>query len=74
LADAAATAVGNVVKGDDCQAAVQRGVEKAMSIKGVEGVLIIYRGFVGTTGKIPQIIKVNPCDTAARENLPPLPL
>jgi len=29
LADAAATAVGNVVKGDDIQAAVQRGIQKA---------------------------------------------
>ena len=60
LADAAATAVGNVVKGEDCEAAVQRGIDKALSIEGVEGVLIIYRGFTGTAGKIPQIIKVDP--------------
>ena len=60
LADAAATAVGNVVKGEDCEAAVQRGIDKALSIEGVEGVLIIYKGFTGTAGKIPQIIKVNP--------------
>ena len=60
LADAAATAVGNVVKGEDCQAAIQQGIDKALSIPGVEGVLIVYRGQVGTAGKIPQIIKVNP--------------
>jgi ApbE superfamily uncharacterized protein (UPF0280 family) len=60
LADAAATAVGNVVKGEDYQGAVQRGIDKALSIQGVEGVLIIYRGFTGTAGKIPQIIKVDP--------------
>jgi ApbE superfamily uncharacterized protein (UPF0280 family) len=59
LADAAATAVGNVVKGEDHQGAVQRGIDKAMSISGVEGVLIIYRGFTGTAGKIPQIIKID---------------
>ncbi len=58
LADAAATAVGNVVKGDDCQAAIQFGIDKALSIEGVEGVLVIYKGFVGTAGKIPQIIRV----------------
>ena len=62
LADAAATAVGNVVKGDDYQAAIQRGIDKAFSIHGVEGVLIIYKDFVGTAGKIPRIIKVDPCD------------
>ena len=69
LADAAATAVGNVVKGDDYQTAIQRGMGKALSIEGVEGVLIIYKGFVGTAGKIPRIIKVDPCDTSARKNL-----
>ena len=61
LADAAATAVGNVVKGDDYQAAIQRGMHMALSIEGVEGVLILYKGFVGTAGKIPKIIKVDPC-------------
>jgi ApbE superfamily uncharacterized protein (UPF0280 family) len=58
LADAAATAVCNVVKGEDCQAAIQVGISKALSIQGVEGVLIIYKGFTGTAGKIPKIIKV----------------
>jgi ApbE superfamily uncharacterized protein (UPF0280 family) len=60
LADAAATAVGNVVKGEDCQAAIQQGIDKALSIWGVEGVLILYKGFIGTVGKVPQIIKVEP--------------
>jgi ApbE superfamily uncharacterized protein (UPF0280 family) len=27
----------------------------------VEGVLIIYKSYVGTAGKIPKIIKVDPC-------------
>jgi ApbE superfamily uncharacterized protein (UPF0280 family) len=63
LADAAATAVGNVVKGEDCKAAVQRGIDRALSIESVEGVLIIYKGFTGTAGKIPQIIKVDPSST-----------
>ena len=63
LADAAATAVGNVVKGNDYPIAIQGGVDKALSIQGVEGVLIIYKGLVGTGGKIPQIIRVDTCDT-----------
>jgi len=60
LADAAATAVCNVVKGEDHQAAIQAGISKAQSIQGVEGVLIVYKGFTGTAGKIPQIIKIDP--------------
>ena len=60
LADAAATAVCNVVKGEDHQAAIQAGINKALAIEGVEGVLIVYKGFTGTAGKIPKIIKVDP--------------
>jgi len=60
LADAAATAVGNLVKGDDAQAGIQLGIGKALSIEGVEGVLVIYKGQVGTAGKIPEMIKVEP--------------
>jgi len=60
LADAAATAVCNVVKGEDHQVAIQAGVSKALSIQGVEGVLVVYKGFTGTAGKIPKIIKVDP--------------
>ena len=63
LADAAATAVGNVVKGEDFQAAIERGITVAKSIVGVEGALILYKGNVGTWGKIPQIIKVDPSTT-----------
>jgi ApbE superfamily uncharacterized protein (UPF0280 family) len=62
LADAAATAVGNVVKGEDHESAIQNGIEKAKSIRGVEGALILYKGAVGTFGKIPQIIKVQPSE------------
>ena len=58
LADAAATAVGNLVKGEDVKAGIQTGIDKGLSIEGVEGVLIIYHGQVGTAGKIPQIIKI----------------
>jgi ApbE superfamily uncharacterized protein (UPF0280 family) len=63
LADAAATAVGNVVKGEDYKVAIEKGIAVAKSIQGVEGVLILYKGCVGTWGKIPQIIKVGSSST-----------
>jgi ApbE superfamily uncharacterized protein (UPF0280 family) len=60
LADAVATAVCNVVKGEDTEAAIEAGINKGMSIVGVDGVFIIYKGQVGTAGKIPMMIKVAP--------------
>ena len=57
LADAAATAICNIVKGDPDQA-LRKGVEKALSIEGVEGVLIIYKGKVALAGDIPKIISI----------------
>jgi ApbE superfamily uncharacterized protein (UPF0280 family) len=57
LADAAATAVGNVVKGD-VETGIAAGINQGLSIPGVLGVFILYQGKVGTAGKIPQIIKV----------------
>lgn len=62
LADAAATAIGNVVKGEDAQLGIQAGLSRGMSIEDVDGVIIIYKGQVGTAGKIPQIIKIEPAE------------
>ena len=59
LADAAATAVGNVVRGLNADAGIKTGIKRGMGIEGVEGVLIIYKGKVGMAGKIPEIIKVD---------------
>jgi len=59
LADAAATAVGNIVKGNDPRKAIKRGIDKALSIEGVSGVFILYRGTVGKAGQVPQIIRIN---------------
>lgn len=60
LADAAATAVANVVKDEDFREAIECGINVAKSIAGVQGVMILYKGNVGTWGRIPQIIKVDP--------------
>jgi ApbE superfamily uncharacterized protein (UPF0280 family) len=58
LADAAATAVCNAVKGEDCDLAVRHGIEVAMSISDVKGVLIIFMGKVATAGEIPKLINI----------------
>ncbi len=58
VADAAATAVGNLVKGDDCRGAIKLGINEALSIEGVKGAFILYKKTVGKAGQIPQIIKV----------------
>jgi ApbE superfamily uncharacterized protein (UPF0280 family) len=60
LADAAATAVCNEVKGEEYSNAIEFGIKKAKSISGVLGVLIIYNELIGTWGSIPKIIKINP--------------
>jgi ApbE superfamily uncharacterized protein (UPF0280 family) len=57
LADAAATAVGNVVKGC-AEVGIQAGISRGLTIEGVEGVFILFKGEVGTAGKIPEIIKI----------------
>lgn len=49
LADAAATAIGNVVKGPET---MQAGIEKAETIEGITGLLIIEGGLVGAWGSI----------------------
>ncbi len=53
LADAAATATGNAVKSDKD---IEKGIEAAMSIPGVEGVLIIIGDKMGAFGSV-NIIK-----------------
>jgi len=59
IADAAATAVGNLIKGDDCREAVERGIKEALGIEGVRGVFILYKGIVGMAGQVPQLIRVS---------------
>ena len=60
LADAAATAVANLITGDNIQNVIKQGIDRALSIDGVSGVFILYRGIVGKAGQIPELIKLNP--------------
>ena len=60
IADAVATSVANVVRGDDVEGVVREAVELGLSIEGVRGVFVIYRGHVGLGGEVPAIIGVDP--------------
>ena len=59
VADAAATSVANLIRGDDVRAIIREGLDRALGIEGVKGVFILYRGEVGKAGKVPEIIKIN---------------
>jgi ApbE superfamily uncharacterized protein (UPF0280 family) len=58
LADAAATAAGNVVRGNDEAKAVKMGLHRAMAIKGVKGVFILYGQKAGQVGEIPKTMTI----------------
>lgn len=58
LADAVATAIGNLIKGEPCSEVVEKGIQKAVNIEGVKGALIIYKYFVGVGGQVSQLIKM----------------
>ena len=60
LADAAATAVANIVTGDYIQIVIKNAIDRALKIEGVYGVFILYRGVVGKAGQVPGLIKVTP--------------
>jgi hypothetical protein len=60
VADGVATAVANLIKGDDVRDVIKQGIDRALSIDVVRGVFILYRGIVGKAGQVPELIKVNP--------------
>jgi len=59
VADAAATAICNSVVGKDAERAIQRGLERAKSIEGVRGVLIVFGDKSGIWGELPKIVKIS---------------
>jgi ApbE superfamily uncharacterized protein (UPF0280 family) len=60
IADAVATAAGNIVKGDDIENAIMRGLNLTLKVPGVFGTLIIYNDKTGFGGDIPKLIGVEP--------------
>jgi ApbE superfamily uncharacterized protein (UPF0280 family) len=59
VADAVATAVANLILGDDIRGIIREGIDRALCIEGVKGAFILYRGTVGKGGQVPELIKVN---------------
>ena len=58
IGDAAATFIGNQVIGKDIEKSVQAGLEAAESLEKIKGALIIRGKYAGTTGKLPEFIKI----------------
>ena len=58
LADGAATAIANKVKGKDIEKSIKKGLDAVDDIDGVLGAFISRENKVGQVGKIPQIIKI----------------
>ncbi len=62
LADAAATAIGNMIKSADD---IPRGIERAIGIKGLNGVIIIKDDKIGLWGKV----KIRPLSKREKESI-----
>ena len=62
IADAAATSVGNQIIGEDTSSIIEQGITRALSIKGVHGVTVLYREHYGIGGKVPEIVEVKPAN------------
>jgi len=63
LADATATAIGNMIKSADY---IPRGIERAISIKGLNGVIIIKDDKIGLWGKV----KIRPISDIKKDKTP----
>ena len=62
IADAAATSAGNQIIGEDTSSIIEQGITRALSIKGVNGVTVLYREHYGIGGKVPEIVEVKPAN------------
>jgi ApbE superfamily uncharacterized protein (UPF0280 family) len=57
LADGAATAICNAVAGEKEEISIQRGLDRAKQLK-IEGTIILRGDYVGTYGRLPQLVKI----------------
>jgi hypothetical protein len=58
VADAAATAVANKVRGSEVDSSIRRGLDRARGISEIQGCLIVRGENVGTYGKLPRLLEV----------------
>ncbi|MEM3421213.1 MAG: UPF0280 family protein [Candidatus Hadarchaeum sp.] len=60
LADAAATAIGNAVVGNDVERSIRSGLERAKEIPQIRGCLVVREKHIGAWGRVPELIGVDP--------------
>jgi hypothetical protein len=58
LADAAATRIANLVKGDDIEKSIKKGLDAVDDLVDVTGAFISRENKIGKTGKLPQMIRI----------------
>ena len=58
IADGAATAIANLVKGPDIEKSIKRGLDGVDDIEGIRGAFVSRENKVGQVGKLPQIFKI----------------
>jgi ApbE superfamily uncharacterized protein (UPF0280 family) len=58
LADAAATRIGNIIKGNDIEKSINLGLDAVDELNGIYGAFISRQNKVGKTGKLPRLIKI----------------
>lgn len=58
IADAAATKIGNNVRGNDIEGSIGKALEIVDSLEKVQGAFISRGKFVGKTGKIPELLSI----------------
>jgi len=58
LADACATRIANIVKGNDIEKSIKKALDAADDLQEIRGVFINRENKIGRTGKIPKMIKV----------------
>jgi len=59
LADAAATALGNKVTGSDEEGSIRRALNAASKLPDLRGTIIIRGDWIGTWGRLPQLVKIS---------------
>ncbi len=58
LADGAATAIANIVKGEDIEKSIKKGLDAVDDIEGIKGAFISRKNNVGQVGKILKMVKI----------------
>lgn len=69
MSDAAATSIGNAVRGEDVESSVKKGLDRADDIGRIDGCLIIREGHIGRIGSLPEIFSLPDDSRAYPEDL-----